>query len=76
MDTTSYAVLWSPHQGAFHVETVEAMLETNRKILKHGDKGDYIVLDFALTKEEATQKCRHYRSVRDVGIEPDDDCVF
>lgn len=52
------------------------MLITNRQIFESGDKGDYVVLDFAPSKEEASQKCRQYQSLRDVGNEPVDDCVF
>jgi len=42
-----YAVLWSPHQNAFGIETVDEMLKTNLSIFADGGKGDFIVLGFA-----------------------------
>jgi hypothetical protein len=55
MNGNAFAILWSPQQDAFHVETVEAMLEANRRIYAHRKGGDFIALGFAATHEEATE---------------------
>ncbi len=53
VNVDTYVVLWSPHQKAFHIETVGEMLRHNRDIFTDQGLGDYIVLSFAKSHEEA-----------------------
>ena len=53
-NSDSYVVLWSPHQKTFHVQTVSEMIRQNRIVFgRQCAGGDFIVLGFAGTKEEA-----------------------
>lgn len=61
----SYAVLWSPHQNAFQVETVQEMLEKNIAVFVEQDKGDFVVLGIANSRQEADQICSDLMSSRD-----------
>lgn len=69
MDGMNYAVLWSPSQNAISVETVAEMLETNRQIFADQNKGDFIVMGFAETLEQARKDARALQAVRDVRLE-------
>jgi len=65
MTEDDFAILWSPRQDVFHIETVQAMLETNRRIHMNRKAGDFIVLGFAKTRDEATELANTLMSIRD-----------
>ena len=48
-----FAVLWSPKQDAFHIQTISDMINKNREILINEQDGDFIVLSFAKTRADA-----------------------
>lgn len=51
-----FVVEYSLSQGAFHVSTIEDMLQTNvRMILHHQTSNDYLVVGLAATHEEAVE---------------------
>jgi hypothetical protein len=50
---TTLVVLWSPHQNAFSIETVDDMLKANLAVFLDGNKGDFILLGFAETLSNA-----------------------
>jgi hypothetical protein len=60
----SHVVLWSPHQNAFQVEAVKDMIETNIEIFLTQEKGDFIVLGFCNSHEEASDLCTELMALR------------
>lgn len=65
MNNDEFAVLWSPHQNAFHVESVGEMLETNRRIFIEQEKGDFVVLAFTESHEKAAEIRKVFQAMRD-----------
>ena len=61
MTIGDYVVLWSPHQNQFHVETINQMLTKNMNIFSRQSLGDYIVLGFEHSHEDASESCRRLR---------------
>lgn len=61
MSTSDYVVLWSPHQKKVHVETVERMMKRNEMIFIKQQLGDYIVLRFEKTRDDAWRHAKAYR---------------
>jgi len=53
IDGNTHVVLWSPHQRQFHIETLKQMLDTNLRIYFAQNVGDYILLAFAKSSDEA-----------------------
>jgi len=65
-NSNSYVVLWSPHQNVFHVQTVSEMIRQNRFVFnQQRTGGDYIVLGFARTREEAQAESSRLIAHRD-----------
>lgn len=64
MNNDEFAVLWSPHQNAFHVESVGEMLKTNMHIFLHQEKGDFVVLAFAESHEKAAEIREAFQAIR------------
>ncbi len=52
-ELNEFAVLWSPTQDAFHIQTISDMIDKNREILINKQDGDFIVLKFTKTRAEA-----------------------
>jgi hypothetical protein len=69
MNDEKFAVLWSPHQNSFQVETVGDMLETNLRIFLNQQAGDFVVLAFADDHEEAKSLCKSFQKVRDSRVD-------
>lgn len=65
MNENAFTILWSPQQDTFHIETVGAMLETNRRIYANRKGGDFIVLGFATTHDAATESVYSLVAQRD-----------
>lgn len=64
-DLESYAVLWSPSQNTFHIETIRRMLDVNRRAFNSKSKADYIVMEIADSYEEAGKACSKLKSKRE-----------
>lgn len=60
-----FAVLWSPHQDGFHIETFEEMFQTNVRIFLERNLGDYILMSVAKTHDEAAEHVRLLRESRE-----------
>lgn len=66
----SFVVTWSPSQDAVDVATVGEMLSTNLAIFANGRKGDFVVLGFAETREEAGELARMLQAKRNERLVP------
>lgn len=65
ISTASFAMLWSPHQNAFSIETVGDMLANNLAVFANERKGDYIVLGSFDSLEEAREASNGMMQIRD-----------
>jgi len=59
-----FAVLWSPRQDGFHVETLDEMFRTNARIFLERNLGDYILMSIAKTRDEAQRDLESLREAR------------
>lgn len=59
------AVLWSPHQDVFHVETVNEMQDENMMIYLTSKKGDFIVMGFAEDRKDADRIIKMLRETKE-----------
>lgn len=48
-----WVVEYSPSQNCFHVDTLDRVLETNRRTVKDGNAPGYVPLQIFLTSEDA-----------------------
>lgn len=59
-----WVVLWSPAQNAFHVSTDHEMLKDNRDVFENERDGDFIVLSYAKSQEDAHKICERVQERR------------
>ncbi len=51
---------YSPTQGYFHVDTLDRVLESNRKTVRSGEAPGYVPLQIFLTSKEAHEFARKW----------------
>lgn len=56
-----WACEYSPEQGAFHVDTLERILELNRQTVERGEAPGYIPLAVFCSSEEAHSFAERWR---------------
>lgn len=65
MESDHYVVLWSHSQQIVHTQTAADMLTTNRGMALDNQPNDFVVLDFAETREAANQLTKIWQDRRD-----------
>ncbi len=53
----SFAVLWSPSQMVFHIQTISEMIKINRDVLEKLNDSDFIVLAIYNSRSDADAAC-------------------
>ena len=64
-DNDSFAVLFSPTQNSFHIQTIEDMLEDNKDIFEANIPVAYIVLSIVKKRHEADAIISHFRGIKE-----------
>jgi hypothetical protein len=69
----SLAVLFSPTQNSFHIQTITDMLEDNRDIFKANITEAYIVLSIVNERHEADAVISHFKNIKKTLLNNDRD---
>lgn len=65
MESDQYVLLWSHSQDTVQTETIEEMLERNRKAVIANTPNDFVVMAFAATREAANAQAKPLQDLRD-----------